>query len=78
MIELPSNQSKEVPANLVGQSGAASVCESVETATDRSVYYVTLYAVHTHKTLYAGSDHAGGEVANSPGHSSVQPVQDQE
>ena len=31
-----------------------------------------------YKTLCAGSDHAEGEVADFPGHCSVQPVQDQE
>ena len=40
MHDFPSSQSKEIYGDIVGQSEDASVCESVETLTDRSVPYV--------------------------------------
>ena len=46
MHDFSSSQSKETYGDIVGQSENASVFESVETLTDRSVPYVTSYSTY--------------------------------
>ena len=74
MCDLPSNQSMATSASPLGQSGAASMPELVETPTDRSVHCVASCSTNA-AILCVASECVQGDTADSPIDATVREMQ---